>query len=319
MKGYALLILASLFFTSACLSPPSKEEVALANWPNGYKSAVTITFETEIPSKSQLASIAKVLRERGLNATFFVIAGYFEGKEEVLEEIRGFEVGNLAWMQREWRERELTQDFQRSEIIRADAWLRSKGFSPIGYRAPFLKANADTYVILEDLGYTYDASQWFGFYPYRIGGIIEVPLSLNYDLYWSDYSMSRSMLPTYLAFQESYDKEGLFTFYAHTNKVYLNMNNFTHFLDYARQRNVWFASTGEVAEWWSKREKLQLNVVGNRIIVTNKGDRAVAGATLKLKSKKTLKGAVMTKKSEDVTYAVLPEINPNSQIILEYH
>lgn len=316
MKGYVLL-LASLFFAASCLSPPL-EEVALANWPNGYKSAVAITFETETPSRSQLAAIAEVLRERGLNATFFVVAGYFEGKEEVLEEIRGFEIGNLAWMQEDWKDRGLTRDFQRREITRADAWLRSRGFAPRGYRAPFLKTDVDTYAVLEDLGYAYDASQWFGFYPYRIGGILEVPLSLNYDLYWSDYSMSYSMLPTYLAFQESYAKEGLFTFYTHTNKVYLNMNNFTRFLDYARQRDVWFASTGEVAEWWSKREKLQLNVEGNRIIVTNNGDRRIAGVTLKLKSKKTLKGAIMIKKRDDTTYAVLPEINPNSQLILEY-
>lgn len=316
---YMLLILASLFIIApACVAPLSKEDVVLADWPYGYKSAVTITFETETPSRSQLASIAKVLKERNLNATFFVIAGYFESKPEVLEEIRGFEVGNLAWLQHEWKDRELTQDFQRREITKADAWLRSRGFAPVGFRAPFLKANSETYGILEDLSYAYDASQWFGLRPYRIGKIIEVPLSLNYDLYWSDLSMSYSMLPTYVAFQESYDEEGLFTFYAHTNKVYLNMNNFTHFLDYAGQRNVWFASTGEVAEWWSKREKLQLSLEGNRIIITNKGGKAVAGATIKLKSTGAAKGAVIVRQEKGVTYAVLPEINPNSQIILEY-
>ncbi len=288
------------------------------NWPYGHESAVAITFETEVPSKPQLASIARVLRERGLNATFFVVAGYFQENPEVLEEIRPFEVGNLGWMQKDWRDREITYSFQRKEITKADAWLRGQGFNPQGYRAPFLLVNEDTYQILGELGYTYDASQWFGFFPYRVGSVIEVPLSLNYDLYWSDLSMSHSMVPTYIAFQQSRSKGGLFTFYAHTNKVYLNMNNFTRFLEYAMSQNVWFSSTYEVADWWRSREKLVLRVEGSRVMVTNTGDRAVAGVSIRMPPGKTLKGAAEVKEREDYSYAVLPEIPPNSQIILEY-
>jgi peptidoglycan/xylan/chitin deacetylase (PgdA/CDA1 family) len=313
---YVFFTVSLVLIVSACVSSSSGGEVSLAKWPYGHKSAVAITFETEIPSKVQLSSIARVLRGRGLNATFFVIAGYFQENPGALEEIRSFEVGNLAWMQRSWRGADVTREFQQEEITKADAWLRKMGFAPTGYRAPFLKVNEDTYPILESLGYTYDASQWFGFHPYRVGGIIEIPLSLNYDLYWSDLSMSHSMVPTYLAFEESYNDDGLFTFYAHTNKVYLNMNNFTRFLDYAGARNVWFASTGEVADWWSERKDLSLSVDGSRVTVTNKGVRAVSGATLLLKAGKTLKGAKEIKQRNGVTYAVLPELGPNSKIIM---
>ena len=315
---YIFLTVAVVLLISACISSSSGGGVSLAEWPYGYTSAVAVTFETEVPSKAQLSAISRALRERNLNATFFVVAGYFQENPEVLNEIRDFEVGNLAWMQRDWKGREITAEFQREEISRADAWLRNRGFHPRGYRAPFLSVNTDTYPILEDLGYTYDTSQWFGFFPYRVDGIIEVPLSLSYDLYWSDLSMSHSMIPTYLAFEQSHRKGGLFTFYAHTNKVYLNMHNFTRFLDYALSRNVWFASTFEVADWWIKKENLALRVEGNRVIVTNSGDEAVSGVTVKMPKGRSLKGAQTIKHRDGHTYAVLPEIGPNSQIILEY-
>lgn len=308
----------TVIFLSGCLSTPSGGSVSLANWPYGYQSAVAITFETEVPSKAQLSAIARVLKERGLNATFFVVAGYFQDNPQVLNEIRGFEVGNLAWMQKDWRDRDITPEFQREEIKKADKWLKDRGFTPVGYRAPFLKVNSYTYQILKDIGYQYDTSQWFGFLPYDVNGVLEIPLSLNYDLYWSDLSMSHSMIPTYLAFQQSLREEGLFTFYAHTNKVYLNMNNFTRFLDYVMSRNVWIASAGEVADWWNKRKNLILEVEDSRVIVTNRGEKPVSGVTLKLPRGKTLKGAVDIKQKGSLSYAVLPEIGPNSQIILEY-
>jgi peptidoglycan/xylan/chitin deacetylase (PgdA/CDA1 family) len=314
---YIFLAVAAVLMVSACVSS-SEGEVSIMNWPHGHESAVAITFETEVPSKAQLSSIARVLRERGLNATFFVVAGYFEESPEVLEEIRAFEVGNLAWLQKDWIDGEITPAFQREEITKADAWLREMGFDPRGYRAPFLLVNGDTYEILEDLGYAYDASQWFGFFPYRVDGVMEVPLSLNYDLYWSDLSMSHSMVPTYMAFQQSHRKGGLFTFYAHTNKVYLNMNNFTRFLDYAMSRDVWFATTYEVADWWRSREKLVLKVEEGRVLVTNTGDEPVTGVSIKMPPGKTLKGAVKAGHRRGYSYAVLPEIPPNSQIILEY-
>ncbi|MDP6612395.1 MAG: polysaccharide deacetylase family protein [Candidatus Hydrothermarchaeota archaeon] len=319
MKGNRLLIFAALtIFISACISSTTEEEVTLGNWPYGHKSAVTITFETEVPAEEQLAAISGALKERDLNATFFVIAGYFQDNPTTLEELRGFEIANLAWMQRNWKGTPLTPEFQRREISKADAWLRERGYSPRGFRAPFLKSNEATYRILEELGYSYDASQYFAFHPYRTGELLEIPLSLNYDLYWDSLSMSYSMLPTYVVFQESQEKEGLFTFYAHTDKVYKNMNNFTYFLDYVSARNVWLASSGEIADWWLKRENLQLALEGNRVMVTNKGSTPVAGTTIKYKSKKTLKGAVLIKRDKGVAYAVLPEIKPNSQIILEF-
>jgi len=319
MKGNRLLILVALaIFTLACISSSTDKEITLANWPYGHKSAVTITFETEVPAEGQLAAISRVLNERDLNATFFVIAGYFQDNPQALEALRGFEIANLAWMQHNWKDASLTPEFQKREIVKADAWLRERGYSPRGFRAPFLKTNAATYKILEDLGYSYDSSQYFGFHPYRVGKLLEIPLSLDYDIYWGNLSMSYSMLPTYAAFQESQEEEGLFTFYAHTNTVYRNMNNFTYFLDYALARDVWFASSGEIADWWLKRENLRLSLEGNRVTVTNMGSTPVVGATIKYKSTKPLKGAVSIKRHNGVTYAVLPEIKPNSQIILEF-
>jgi len=318
MKQRLIIFSVLIIFASACVSQNTKDMITFANWPYGHKSAVAITFETEIPTEKEFEEISNELKERDINATFFVVAGYFQDNPVSLDPLREFEVANLAWMQNNWKESSLTNEFQKQEIYKADLWLRENGFSPIGYRAPFLMTNEATYEILEEMGYSYDASQYFDFFPYNIGEIVEIPLSLNYDLYWDDLSMSYSMLPTYIAFQNSHEKEGLFTFYGHTNKVYENMNNFTYFLDYASSQDVWFASTGEVYEWWLKKENLELIVDNDRITVKNKGSELVTGATIKYKSNNILNGAVQIKYDKENIYAVLPPINPDSQIILNF-
>lgn len=301
-----LAVVGLLLLLAGCLTHGNGSEVSIANWPGGHKSAVAITFDTEVSSPSDLKEIADVLKSKNVNATFFVVSGYFQDGSSELNAVRDYEVANLAWNQSVWAGSELTQEFQQEEIEKADSWFRSKGIKPSGFRAPFLKSNEATFRALENLNYKYDSSMQQGFTPYRRGKILEIPLSLNFDLYWDEVSMRYSTMLEYIAFQESYNNDALFTFYAHTNRVTENLQNFSRFLDYVQGRNnVWIASCEEVADWWAQRESLELIVEDGRVVVINKGDGAVRGATLKIRDGLTER------------YLVLPEIEPRSQVTVE--
>lgn len=301
-----LAVIGLSLLLAGCLAPGSGSEVSIANWPDGHKSAVAITFDMEVSSSPDLKKIADVLKSKNVNATFFIVSGYFQYGSGELDAIKDYEVASLAWNQSTWVSGEMTQEFQQKEIEKADSWLRSNGIKPSGFRAPFLKSNEATFRALEKLDYKYDSSAQRGFTPYRNGKILEIPLSLNFDLYWDEASMRYSTMPGYLAFQESYNNDGLFTFYTHTNRVTENLQNFSRFLYYVQSRNnVWIASCKEIADWWTQRENLELIVEDEKVTVINKGDGAVRGATLKIKGGLTER------------YFVLPEIEPRSQVAVE--
>lgn len=298
-----------MFLLAGCID---RVEVELSNWPNGYVSAVAVTFETERPNETQFIALADVLKSRGIKATFFVISGYFQDNPRSLDLLRDFEVANLGWYQTNWKDAALTKEFQEEEIRKADMWLAMQGFEVKGFKAPFLKSNKETFEVLQDLHYIYDSSEYYGFMPYWIDGVLEIPLSVNFDLYWDERSMKVSTMPAYLAFQKSLDESGLFTFYGHADRTYEHIDNFIALIDYMRKRDVWFASAYEVADWWGKRAKLELKKEGSAVIVKNSGASRVSGATVKIKGEIDVEDAVTVKKIGGYTYAVLPDMEPGA-------
>jgi len=297
-----------LFLLGGCIG---NGEAELSNWPYGYKSGVAITFETEQATKDQLQTLAMVLNNRGAKATFFVIAGYYEGNPSDLEAIREFEVANMGWYQVEWKEGTATKELKEEEIIKAHEWLTAQGFDVRGFRTPYLKGTKETRPVLDELGYTYDSSEYYGFMPYKIGNIVEIPLSVNYDLYWDESSIEYSTMPSYIAFQKSREEEGLFTFYGHASRTYEHIGDFDELLRFASKKNVWFATASEVADWWNKHENLEIWREGDSVMVGNKGTESVSGATIKISGEWDVAGAESVKIVNDVTYAVLPAIDPD--------
>ncbi len=308
---FAFLVLALL---GGCIN---RGDVEFSNWPDGYSSAAAVTFETERATDAQLRALGEVLKNRGIKATFFVVPGYFQENPRTLDPLRDFEVASMGWYQADWKDASLTKGFQEAEIMRAHEWFTKEGFEVKGFKAPFLRSNKETYKVLQELGYKYDSSEYYGFMPYRIGSLIEIPLSVNFDLYWDERSMAYSTMPAYLAFQKSLDESGLFTFYGHADRAYEHVENFTALIDYASKRNVWFATASEIADWWSKREQLELKVVGAAIMVRNNGVASVSGVTLKVRGEADVEGAMAVKRREGYTYAVLPDIEPGSNAVVK--
>ncbi|MEE9612717.1 MAG: polysaccharide deacetylase family protein [Desulfatiglandales bacterium] len=306
-----LLPVLALFLLGGCISQGTAE---LSNWPDGHSSAVAITFETEQATGDQLQSLVTLLEEKGAKATFFVIAGYYENNPKDLDPLKESEVANMGWYQTNWDRVSLPFGFQSGEVKKAHEWLTDAGFEVTGFRAPFLKNNPATYEVIKELGYAYDSSEYYGFSPYMVGNIVEIPLSVNYDLYWDTSSAEVSTLPAYIAFQKSHEEAGLFTFYGHASTTSEQIAGFEELLDFVREKNVWFATGSEVADWWVKKEGLEVKTEGTAVMVKNNGDESVSGATLRVEGSWNAVGAVDIKKDGDFTYIVVPDIDAGATV-----
>jgi peptidoglycan/xylan/chitin deacetylase (PgdA/CDA1 family) len=309
MKPLKLLLLLMLF--SACLTQ-SERGAYLSKYPYGYKAAAVVTFDTEVVREGELEAIAAALQERGINATFFVVAGYFQNNAEMLEPLRSFEVASMAWSQPEWAH--ASKEERRQQIIRAHSWFEQHGYEVHGFRAPYLNATKSTLPLVAEMGYSYDSSLFYGFEPYEVEGVLEIPVSMNFDAFWDEEKMSFTLLPTYLAFQRAYDSGEVFTLLTHVDTASRNLQNFTAFLDYMNERRVWFPSARELAEWWRLRESLGLTVEGNTLILRNHASKPVKGATAVVDAR-TAKGAVETWRDPDSgkLYVVFPEVPPGGE------
>jgi|GEM_PF-1426910 peptidoglycan/xylan/chitin deacetylase (PgdA/CDA1 family) len=310
MKKLALVLLLVL---TGCMSSPKSE---ITNWPNGYKAAVCPTFEAETAGVEEFRILTRALGTT--NATFFIVAGYYQDDPRALYLIRDYEIASLDWNQKEWREYYDSEGFQEDSIRRAQEWFRKIGYNPAGFRAPLLLSNRETIKALEVHGYKYDSSQYFGFLPYTINGVVEIPLSLNFDPLWNNASREYSLLPVHLVFQKTYDEGGLFTFTSHVSKASQNIEDLTRLLEFIKSRkSVWIASCNEIADWWLKRENLELKSEMTLITVKNNNKEKVEGITIKVSPKKEVIGAVSTWEEGDSTYAILPPINPGEEVDLQ--
>ena len=312
MMPYAPLLLIALL--SACAAP--QEEATLSRYPDAYRSATVLTFETEVVRGDELEDITSALRRRGINATFFVVAGYFESTPEVLEPLRGFEVASMAWSQPEWVNATLSE--RRRQMLRAHAWFLEHGFNVTGFRAPYLKASRRTLELVAELGYTYDSSLSYGFEPYPVNGILELPVSTNFDPFWDEEKMKITLPVAYLTFQRAYDTGGVFILLTHVHTSHRYLENLTAFLDYMMERRVWFPSARELADWWLLRENLRLSTAGDTLILENLNARPVKGATAILRAK-SAEGAVETWRDpvSGELYVVFPEVPPGGTVSIK--
>ncbi|WP_456474961.1 polysaccharide deacetylase family protein [Candidatus Pyrohabitans sp.] len=308
----AYLLFLLLLFSAGCLTQ-SGRDASLLKYPHGYKAAVVVTFDTEVVREGELEAITGALEERGINATFFVVAGYFQGKSEVLAPLRNFEVASMGWSQPEWvnaSERE-----RRQQILKAHSWFEQQGYRVQGFRAPYLNATRETLPLVAEMGYTYDSSLFYGFEPYEVEGVLEIPVSMNFDAFWDEDKMAFTLPLAYIAFQRAYDAGGVFTLLTHVDTASRNLQNFTAFLDYMKKRRVWFTSAGGLAEWWRLRQGLELSVEGNTLVLRNHGAKPVRGATA-IVTAKVAKGAVETWRDADTgrLYVVFPEVPPGGEV-----
>jgi peptidoglycan/xylan/chitin deacetylase (PgdA/CDA1 family) len=270
LKICAIALVLILLTSSGCLG----SEVSVANWPDGYKSAVILSFDVEQAQAADILKAAEILEEHDADATFFVVAGYYSESEELLYPLEKYEIASKGWDQSAWSE---NPQARKDNIMKAHSWFESKGYSPVGFRSPFLKRDEKIFDILSELGYGYDSSET-SLLPTKEGDVFEIPLSVSYDPFWN--VDVESYLPLfYFSFEKTYEDDGLFQFY--TYPEHLDERGEV-FLEYISRKNVWLTSNRDVLDWWKARAQIDLKVSGNSAMVTNNGDNPISGVTLKL-------------------------------------
>jgi len=269
VKAGAILLCLIILLLPGCFG----KSVSISNWPEGRKAALVITFDVEQANSSHIQRVVRALEARDAKATFFVVPGYYEGAEEALQPLKAYEVASKGWRQSEWR---LDTEAQRKSIEMAHRKLATQGVAAKGFRAPFLRANQATFEILRELGYAYDSSET-GLLPSSRNQLVEVPLSVAYDPFWSE-EVEEYLPLFYYAFEKTYEEGGLFSFYTLPEHV---DDRWEVFLTYASEKDVWIATAGEVAEWWRRKGLVELAVQDDKAVLTNHGDKPVQGITLR--------------------------------------
>ena len=132
------------------------------------------TFD-HLRADAPYSGIDAVLDRHGVRATFFL-----DGQEAARDPAavadrlaRGHEVGCHGWAHEDWQTLDAARE--RQLLGRATDALRDAGADPRGFRAPGGSRTRSTPEILNDLGYTYDASLGDGMRVSRVGPVTQVP------------------------------------------------------------------------------------------------------------------------------------------------
>ncbi|MDR9451113.1 MAG: polysaccharide deacetylase family protein, partial [Acidimicrobiia bacterium] len=183
-------------------------------WPDGYRSAVALSFDVDAESVvlavdrayasrpsvmshqaygpiTGLPRLLGVLRQTGIRATFFVpgfTADRYPGAVEAVLE-GGHEVAHHGYLHRP--PAHLTIEEERAELEGGLEALGKLGVRPGGYRAPWWDMSSHTLGLLAEYRFSYDASLFDRDTPYAVatpnGVVIEIPQSWALDD-WERYA-----------------------------------------------------------------------------------------------------------------------------------
>ncbi len=317
------------------------EIVRLARWPAPYASAATLTHDVEPCIYAYTAGLEQLLARvarSGHPATFGLVAGPASRSLFVRSEadLRRAEV-----LCHGLEHRGETLEGSRVEIAagieRARAMLERRLERPItGFRSPRLDRSADLLWALDRLGFEYDSSypdvdreslDHFGGgvrlnLPYRppvvtddgrlrASRCLELPVSapdcIQPLFQGDDIRQLRRAVRAKIGFVHA--TGGLYVGIVHGGVFGARdaARRGAHLAFVRRQLDrpdVWLATAADVARWWVAREHLALQVVADRIFVTNEGRSPIGGARI-----------VVERESGAVTLPV-PLLDPGQRITL---
>jgi peptidoglycan/xylan/chitin deacetylase (PgdA/CDA1 family) len=150
--------------------------------------ALTVDVEQDVPPflntwwgvEKGLPLMLELLAKHGVLATFFVTGLAAEKFPELIAKIsRTHEVACHGYEHERFDVLAITE--QRRRIVKATEALRGiTGKSPLGFRAPNFKATRQTFAILKQIGYMYDASKASYKCSPRLSypGLLEIPNTL---------------------------------------------------------------------------------------------------------------------------------------------
>jgi peptidoglycan/xylan/chitin deacetylase (PgdA/CDA1 family) len=149
LTGTFLLLLLSLLTLKSSYHRPSERTTLLS-------------FDVEpVDGEDSVIQVIELLRSENVNATFFVTGEYAEKYPEIIKKMEGFEVACHGWSHKPFTR--MNSSEKKSELAGCREMLEQlTGEKIIGFRAPYNRIDRSTLAILEDGGFTYDASMIMG-------------------------------------------------------------------------------------------------------------------------------------------------------------
>lgn len=241
-----------------------------------------------------LTHFLAILNEFGCCASFPITAAVLERNPRVISKYqeRGIEFAIHGY--RHIDHCLLSQTEQLAQLEMAMQVFRKAGIQARGFRGPYLHANSDTLLALQNHGLAYDSSQslWWdvldgqetsayrhvlGFYgalsatnypslPSLKGGVTCIPYSLPDDEALTNrlsLKMPEQMKALWLAvLHRSYDLGELFTLGLHPERTSLCQKALEAVLAEAQRFDppVWIARLDEIANWWRARSEASVEL-----------------------------------------------------------
>jgi peptidoglycan-N-acetylglucosamine deacetylase len=148
-----------------------------------------------------LQRIVDVLERYRARATFYVPGATIDENPGACRELvaAGHEVAHHGY--HHLRTSELDAAAERAELERGLEALARIGVAPAGYRSPGWELTATTLALLPELGFAWDSSLMGDERPYRIGGLVELPVHWRLDdvPYWAALRDPREVLAIWTA------------------------------------------------------------------------------------------------------------------------
>lgn len=264
------------------------------DWKNGAQAALALCFDFDAETlwlsrdpgnanrpgtlsqgtfgaKVGVPLILKLLRERGLKATFFIPGWVVEHHTAACEAIleAGHEIGHHGYLH-EWVNPD--QPEREAEILAKglQAMEQVLGVRPIGYRSPAWETSANTLRLLVEQGFRYSSNFMDDLKPYRhqidgkASNLVELPVAWVFDdapfTLFSVKAPSRPMFPTSHIlevwreeFKGVYEYGGICTLTMHPQFIGrpARIALLGSFLDYVAEfQGVWTATCAQIADWW---------------------------------------------------------------------
>ncbi len=279
------------------------EPVAIkAVWPHGKRAAQVIEMDAE-EGFENAANLALQLKQAKLPATFYVLTSSAIAHPQVLRDLASsFEIGLHGDVHDSFKGQAATEQSKRIVAMKNELATLLPTLKPSGFRAPTEGYDLTTEMILSKNGFTHHAAD-----PARS----DARLPLFAKLPDSTHASDLVILPRTQRDDINLLKEGVESDYilqaliADANEAintgslgWLSVHSqnlktdsplsvaFPAYLKHlkANEKRVWFATAGEVADWWRQREDLKVESLysGRRmdLNLTLKGEQTLKGASI---------------------------------------
>lgn len=260
-----------------------RPQIEVSMWKGGRTFGMVMSVDSESEIEGAHA-IWKIFEETKTPGTFFVVSDQLKNDDR-LTKIQSplFDLGSHSLDHANMTARKLDAQFnniQESRLVLEEKFGRAvKGFHP-----PEERFNEDTINVVtqNNFGYFVGDQRFFRMSPLFLSpSLVYVPRVFKDDILIKKNPRLASNDDVLLAMNEDLEEAkllgGIYYFNSHSQVFgrgfYLEV--LEDFLKQDFSRDLWKTTFGELAEWWSQRAALRLQIRGEKLIVKNTGDRTI--------------------------------------------